>query len=48
MTTPEIKQEIEHHKWLRKDKKRIVNAVAFAWISWHLPDLNMKFDYEKH
>lgn len=28
-------------------KKRITNLVVFAWLAWHLPDLNKRFDYEK-
>jgi len=47
MTAPEIKQEIHHYNWIRPLKNNKVQIMVFrAYVCWHLPDLNMKFDYE--
>jgi hypothetical protein len=45
MTRHHLPQQQSAH--YARAKKRITNLVAFAWLAWHLPDLNQKLSYER-
>ncbi len=48
MTASEVKSNIHHSNWVRPLKENKVQLTLFrAVIAWSIPNMNLKFDYER-
>lgn len=48
MTEADIKDQKNHSNWIRPLHQNKVQLTLFrAVIAWNIPDMNLRFDYER-